>query len=411
MSERRLRTPAAIRRSIGREAERAGVVAYLVGGAVRDALRRRRVRDIDVAIEGDAVAFARGWARVSGGRFEGSSAFGTAAVELGRDAAALRVDFATSRAETYPAPAALPRVRPAPIAADLARRDFTINAMAVALNGPAKGELLDPFGGRADLARGIVRMLHAASARDDPTRAYRAVRFALRFGFRIAPETRRWVAAAIDSGAFENLSGDRLRREILLLFSEHSPSVAVRALAALRLERTISPRLGAGAAAIRRLKRVETLARRTGRPAAWPALIAWSFDLSDSERRAAALRLGLAGESLREFCDAERRASEAREAVRGNPLSALAAASRGWSADTLVAAASALAPAGAARLLRAWSLASRVRLKISGDDLKRSGVLPGPAIGRALEETWRARIDRRIPAARELSFALSELRK
>ena len=323
----------------------------------------------------------------------------------------MRVDFATSRAESYPSPAALPRVRPAPIAEDLARRDFTINAMAIALNGPAKGQLLDPFGGQADLARGIVRMLHAASARDDPTRAYRAVRFALRFGFRIAPETRRWVAEAIDSGAFENLSGDRLRREILLLFAEHAPSVAVRAISALRLERTISPRVGTGAASSRRLKRVEVLARRAGRPRGWPALLAWSLDLPDADRRAAALRLGLAGEPLREFCDAGKRAREAREAARGKRLSALAAVSRDWPIDTLLAVASALAPAAASRLLRARSLASRMRLRISGEDLRRSGVLPGPAIGRALEETWRARIDRRILPAQELPFALAEVRK
>ncbi len=411
MSEPRPRTPGEIRRSIAREADRAGVVAYLVGGAVRDALRRRRVRDIDVAVEGDAVALARAWARASGGRFAASSAFGTAAVELGPAAAPLRVDFATSRAESYPSPAALPRVRPAAIGDDLARRDFTINAMAIALNGPAKGALLDPFGGRADLARGIVRMLHPGSARDDPTRAYRAVRFALRFGFRIARETKRWIADAIDSGAFEQLSGDRLRREILLLFAEHPPSLAVPAIAALRLERTVSPRLGGGAAAIRRLKRVETLARRAGRPSGWPALMAWSLDLPDAERRGAALRLGLAGGALREFCAAGSRAREAREATRGKPLSAVAALSRDWPIDTVLAAASALDPPGAARLLRAWSLASRLRLKISGEDLRRSGVLPGPAIGRALEETWRARIDRRIRPAQELPFALEEVRR
>lgn len=411
MSESRPRAPGRIPESIGREADGAGVIAYLVGGAVRDSLRRRRVRDIDVAIEGDAVGFARAWARAAGGRFAASSAFGTAAVELGPGAAALRVDFASSRAESYPSPAALPRVRPAPIAEDLARRDFTINAMAVALNGPGKGRLLDPFGGRADLAHGIVRMLHSASARDDPTRAYRAVRFALRLGFRIAPETRRWIAEAIDSGAFEYLSGDRLRREILLLFAEHSPSIAVRAIVFLRLERTISPRLGAGAASRRRLQRVEALARRAGRARDWPALLAWSLDLPEADRRAAAARLGLAGEPLREFCDAGQRASQAREAARGKRLSALAAVSRDWPIDTVLASASALAPAAASRLLRARSLASRLRLRISGEDLRRSGVLPGPAIGRALEETWRARIDRRILPAQELPFALEEVRK
>src|SRR5450759_2347145 len=186
-----------IRESVGREATRAGVVAYLVGGAVRDQIRRRPVRDLDIAIEGDAIAFARDWARRSGGTFASSSEFGTAAVDFGpRAARVIRVDFSSTRAETYASPAALPRVRPAVIAEDLARRDFTINAMAIPLNGPASGVLLDPSGGRADLQRGIVRMLHARSPHDDPTRAFRAVRFAMRLGFRVEPKTRGWIAHA-----------------------------------------------------------------------------------------------------------------------------------------------------------------------------------------------------------------------
>jgi tRNA nucleotidyltransferase/poly(A) polymerase len=177
-------------RSVGARADHAGVIAYLAGGAVRDRLRRRRVRDLDIAIEGDAVAFARDWARAVGGVFARSSQFGTATVEFGPGAAFTRVDFAATREETYPRPAALPLIRPAAIAEDLARRDFTINAMAIPLNGPARGRLLDPFGGRSDLSRGIVRMLHARSPQDDPTRAFRAARFAARFGFRIETMSR-----------------------------------------------------------------------------------------------------------------------------------------------------------------------------------------------------------------------------
>ncbi|MGH9442901.1 MAG: hypothetical protein ACRD16_11570 [Thermoanaerobaculia bacterium] len=412
MSDGRPPTVPEIRKAIAAQADGAGVRAYLVGGAVRDAIRRRRVRDLDVAIEGDAMAFARGWARAFRGRLTASSEFGTAAVELGTGTAAVRVDFAATRAETYSSPAALPRVRPAGIGEDLARRDFTINAMAIPLNGPAAGKVLDPFGGRRDLSRGLIRMLHAGSPGDDPTRAFRAIRFARRFRFRIEPGTRRWIARAIAAGAFERLSGDRRRREVLRVLSEGEIRGAVRAMAALGLARTIASGLGARPTTLRRLGRLESLARR-GRPSGWAALLAWSLDIPVSGRREAARRLGLAGGAARDFETIGLRVREARAAEGSGKkkVSDLAAAVRGWPDDTVLAVASALEPAAAARLLRARALAARVRLKISGDDLTRSGIAPGPAIGRALDQTWRARIDRRIAAAQELPYALAEVRK
>ena len=418
MSDRRPRTPSEIRRSLAREADRAGVRVYLVGGAVRDSLRRRRVRDLDVAVEGDAAAFARDWARASGGRVVSSSEFGTAAVEPGAPGSVARVDFAGTRGESYRSPAALPSVRPSGLDEDLARRDFTVNAMAIPLNGPARGKLIDPFGGRADLSRRILRMLHAASPHDDPTRAFRAVRFAMRMGFRIDPETRRWISRAIESGAFDALSGDRLRREILRLFAEQPASGAVRAMEALGLPRTLSPGFVSRPATRRRLARLDTLARspRIARTAgkdgiAWAALYSWSLDLPEGDRAAAADRLGLAGERRREFLALALRARESRAAAQGKKISALAALCRGWTIETVLAAASALDPEASSRLLRARFLASSVRLRITGADLAKAGVGPGPAIGRALEQTWRARIDRRIVPGQELPYALAEARK
>ena len=332
------------------------------------------------------------------------------------DSAIERVDFASTRAEEYDFPAALPRVRPAGISEDLARRDFTINAMAIALNGPARGRTLDPFGGHTDLSRRIVRMLHPRSPTDDPTRAFRAVRFAMRLDFRIETRTRRWIAEAVASGAFDRLSGDRLGREIFLLFSEQKPADAVRALASLGLVAAIAPGLRSGTAVFNRLRRVDSLARRgrlvrTTTPLARAAVLSWSLDVSENDRNFLARRLGLAGDAARELEVLGDRVRDARAESRKVRSSGLAAMSRSWSPASLLAVASALEPRDGARLVSAWSRASSVRLSIGGEDLKRRGATPGPAIGRALEETWRARVDRRIASADELAYALAELRK
>src|SRR5262249_43072217 len=152
--------------------------------------------------------------------------FGTATLALPGGA---HLDVASARAETYAHPGALPRVRAGHLAADLARRDFTINAMALRL-APGEPRLEDPHRGPSDLARGLVRMLHPGSPHDDPTRAFRAVLYANRLGFRIAPATRRWIREAVDSGAFERISGDRRRRELVRILSEPRRAAAVSAM-------------------------------------------------------------------------------------------------------------------------------------------------------------------------------------
>src|SRR5512143_772250 len=160
------------------------VPAYLVGGAVRDLLLGIEGADLDIAIDGDAEALAQ----MPGFELEREGLFLTGRLQLGE----VKVDFARTRAERYAHPGALPEVRPAPIGEDLARRDFTINAMAFPLTGD--GELIDPHGGLADLRAGVLRVLHGRSFIDDPTRALRAARYAARFGFELEGGTARLLA-------------------------------------------------------------------------------------------------------------------------------------------------------------------------------------------------------------------------
>jgi tRNA nucleotidyltransferase (CCA-adding enzyme) len=162
------------------------VPAYLVGGVVRDLLLGREVDDLDVAIEGDAEALMV----LPGFSLERDALFLTGRLEQGD----VKIDVAQARAESYPAPGALPEVRPASIGEDLARRDFTVNAMAFPLSGDR--QLIDPHAGLNDLRAGLLRILYERSFVDDPTRALRAARYAARFGFELEPETDRLLRDA-----------------------------------------------------------------------------------------------------------------------------------------------------------------------------------------------------------------------
>jgi tRNA nucleotidyltransferase (CCA-adding enzyme) len=215
--------------------------AYLVGGAVRDLLRGSASVDLDVAVEGDAHAVARALAERLGGEATEHARFGTASVR----ARELHVDLARTRRETYARPGALPAVAPAPLADDLARRDFTINAMAIGLTGAGAGRLVDPHGGRADLRAGLVRVLHPRSFEDDPTRLLRALRYAARLGFALDPETERRARAAAASGAPRTVSGKRIADELLDLLAEPECAAAVERMRELGLDRALHPALAA----------------------------------------------------------------------------------------------------------------------------------------------------------------------
>src|SRR6266511_4457603 len=170
---------------------------YLVGGSVRDILLGEPNFDVDVVVEGDAITLANELAKKLGGRVRAHRIFGTAGVLYAEDG---RVDVVTARSESYHAPAVLPTVEPGTIDQDLHRRDFTINAMAVSLKGDALGELVDPFGGRADLEAGRIRVLHDRSFIDDPTRILRAIRYEDRYGFRMDEQTAQLARDCIETG-------------------------------------------------------------------------------------------------------------------------------------------------------------------------------------------------------------------
>ncbi len=294
-----------------------------------------------------------------------------------------RVDVAGSRRETYARPGALPAVSPAPLAADAARRDFTVNAMLLRLV-PRPARILDPHGGRRDLSARRIRMLHRQSPHDDPTRAYRAVRYASRLGFRIDAATRRWISEARDAGAFERISADRRRREIERLLSEPRADRAVALLSRLGLLATIHPALAGSNPGVRRsLARAE----RQGVRSWFAALLILASGMTETEAGELARRLNLPRARARTL----RRWPERLRSMPG-----------GTETSDERAAHAALA-GGRAPLFSG-------ELRIGGRDLLRAGIAPGPAIGRALAATRAARRERRIPAADELAFAVAQAR-
>lgn len=223
----------------GEVAEENGFNAYLVGGTVRDLLRGEKNLDIDIVIEGDGIAFAKALGEKLSARVKTHERFNTAQVIKDKT----RLDVATARTEYYESPAALPKVETSSIKKDLYRRDFTINTLAIKLNPRDFGLLIDFFGAQRDLREKTVRVLHNLSFIEDPTRAFRAIRFSERFGFRIGKHTENLITSAGKMNLFERLSGPRLYEELLLLFQETEPSKTLRRLSDLGLLNVIHPTL------------------------------------------------------------------------------------------------------------------------------------------------------------------------
>jgi tRNA nucleotidyltransferase (CCA-adding enzyme) len=361
------RLPQAIERLPGIEALRPiaeRVPTYLVGGVVRDLLLGTDGADLDVAIEGDAEALRD----VPGYEPERDELFLTGRLEVGDQG----IDIAQTRAEAYPGPGALPEVRPAPIGEDLARRDFTVNAMAYPLREDA--ELIDPHGGLEDLRAGRLRVLHDRSFIDDPTRALRAARYAARFGFDLDLDTARLLAEA----DLSTVSEDRIQNELRKIAAEDGPAAALQLIVDWGVMPTLDPAAPSRVAEVARLASV-------------PPWADWA-------NRELAVQLATVRPlpQIRELAAATpERASEAvRLAVPWDPSQLLVA--RALGAEWLD------------RYAEEWR---NVHLEITGDDLIAEGIPEGPAIGHGLEAAISGKLDGELYGRdEELRIALAAAR-
>jgi len=364
---------------------------HLVGGAVRDLLRAERPRELDVIVEGKIEPLLR----ALGGEVVLYDRFGTASVSLG-DA---RIDVARARRERYSHPGALPVVEPASVADDLLRRDFTVNAIAVSLTD---AEMRAAPHAEADIARGVLRVLHDESFIDDPTRLLRLARYRARLGFEVEAHTARLAAKAVSSRAVDTVSGARIGAELRLALGEADAVASLAALSELGVLDTLHPRLrfeepvarmtlallpedGRPDLALLASLVIPLVLRAGGDPHAEivALLDRWDFPAGDRDRVVAAAVA--VPRSLDELPAAER-PSALRAVARRVPVEGVALAGA----------------LGCEQPARRWLEEVRhVRLEITGEDLLGAGIPEGPEIGRRLEAVLRLRLDDELAVGRE----------
>jgi tRNA nucleotidyltransferase (CCA-adding enzyme) len=406
--------PAALARRVGalaRAGDRLGLGVLLVGGPVRDLVLGRDGLDVDLIVEprgGAADDPARRLAEAvlaPGDAIVAHARFGT--VTLRGPAGA--IDLATARAERYAAPGALPEVVPATLEEDLARRDFAVNAMAMPLNRAARrgrGALVDPLGGSEDLAARRLRVLHPGSFHDDPTRALRAARFAARLGFRLDGASRRALARALADGAFDAVSGERVRAELGKLFAEPDPGRALALLERWGVLAGLARGLRLAPEARRALGRLGRLA--PGPDALEAGLCVWLAPLAAAARRRTVERLALTGRPAARVDGYPGRARRVRRALGRAPgRGAADAALRPLARSELLALAAEGGALGRRVLLHLREDRER-SLPLDGSDLGALG-LAGPEVGRALAALRRAVLDGTL-ASREEALAWARRR-
>ncbi len=373
--------------SLRRRANNEGLPVYLVGGPVRDALLGTSVKDLDCVLLGDAPALAQDLATELGGTVTVHPRFGTATVAVEGD----RVDVVTARKEVYPFPGSLPEVAASSLEDDLARRDFTINAMALPLSGDSPA-VIDPHGGIHDLASRSVRTLHPGSFADDPTRMLRAVRYEQRLGFRIKDSTVSEMKEALAQGHVASVTGDRLRQELQKIFDEDQAAAMLLRAIELEVLAAVHPALsdsqalhrlaaqhGSGSQSLGAMDYLaglvesltpvdgDAVSRRLNLPAAWARVVRDTIALRE-------LAPALSGTSVRP--------SAVCRALDGLDPDAIAASARFTPEHRF--------SQRLRQYLEKWRLIAPI---LTGDDLLEMGVPPGAKIGQVLQELNSAKQD------------------
>lgn len=386
--------------ALGREM---GFSVYVVGGFVRDVLLRSPNSDMDLVVEGDGIAFAAAFARALGGRHKAHPKFKTAVVILPDGQ---RVDVATARLEYYEYPAALPTVELSSIKMDLYRRDFTVNALAVHLSPDRFGDLVDFFGAQRDIKERVLRVLHSLSFVEDPTRIVRAIRFSERFGFRIGGQTDRLIKNAVRHNFFHKLSGARVFHELKLILQEKTPLACLRRMQEYKLLAAIHPLLSLNPAREEVLLEVENvinwyrLLYIDPQPQVWLVyFLALCSGLSPEDFALVAKRLNF---SKRVAGDIERLRAQIRDTAQGlfnweyhkGPLSELYFLLEHMPLEgaLFIMARNPREPLQKYVSMHLTTLRSKT-VAVTGEDLRRLGIEPGPRYATILRQLLAAVID------------------
>jgi tRNA nucleotidyltransferase (CCA-adding enzyme) len=415
----------ALVRHISQKTDEMGLVPYFVGGLVRDLLLGQPIVDVDMVIEGDAIALANCLAAELGGRARTHKRFGTAKWLLSRrvwrqvadqvpdDGLPRSVDFVTARTEFYAHPTALPQVERSSITQDLHRRDFTINTLAIRLDPDHWGELLDFYGGEADLQNKIIRVLHSLSFVDDPTRILRAARLESRMGFHLDPRSEELIADGLL--LLKRVSGDRIRHELEQIFYEAEPERALCRLEELGVLPYVHPGLRCDdwlrkkyATLREHLDAERWMLDADGVPFLYLALLAYRLDGEELQGLIDRLKVRRGdAEDLRLLPDLKgalpqlgrvRHPSAVYRLLQLYPARILAVA---WVAVDRRRV--------RGRLLRYQTEWRLVETALTGDDLKAMGLRPGPVFGRLLGALRDARLDGKVSTREEEEALLEKL--
>ncbi|WP_308620139.1 CBS domain-containing protein [uncultured Desulfovibrio sp.] len=402
----------------GATGKRLGLPVYAVGGFVRDLLLDVPNQDIDLVVEGNGIALARALAEQLDGRVREHQKFLTSVVIFqDADGRENRIDVATARLEYYEYPAALPTVELSSIKMDLFRRDFSINSLAIRLDCDPFGQLVDFFGGRRDIKDRLIRVLHTLSFVEDPTRCLRAVRFEQRYQFRIGPGTEKLIRNILPLHLLDKLSSTRLFNEFRHICDEEDADACLNRLNELGILQALSPQLALSPvkrALLRRIKEVLAWYRllyfeETAQP--WLLyFLGLNHHLNYAETSGNYSRLGLPQSRKNEFMRQRETMRAARprlaawqaEAHAGTSrVSTLCELLRPLSLEFLLyLMASEEDPGLEKTLSRYITQWRREKADITGEDLCRLGLTPGPDFGRLLASALRAKLDGEAPNAK-----------
>lgn len=409
-------------------ADEIGVSLYLVGGFVRDLLLGIPNYDLDIVVEGEAIQVAKRLGHELGVKVRSHKQFGTAKLMLDvrldafpgappadmlggmgaqvsdnvqPNGVPLRIDFVTARREFYQQSSSLPVVEASSIMHDLYRRDFTINTMAICLERARRGKLIDFFGGRHDLDRRLVRVLHDRSFIEDPTRILRAVRLEQRLGFEIESQTLRLMTEAIDEDLLSKVSGERLRTELNLIFRESVAASSLDRLATLGVLPMICPGIKWDSDLRAKAEAIGDRLDGRDRPVAYLAFLAYT--MGETSARCLIERLKLPPDESQVVNDAIEVKSVVSDLRHpGMAASEIHALLKGHSLVALRVAAVIEEPGAVRDHLVAFL--DRLRFiapELDGTFIRKLGVKPGPVYRQLLDSLTRAKLDGLVKSREE----------
>jgi len=375
----------------GELAHTRGERIYLVGGVVRDLLWGQANLDLDLVVEGNAIELAQQLRKINQGKITTHPRFNTAKLQWDN----WSVDLATARCETYDKPGALPSVTPSSIDNDLSRRDFTINAMAIHLNPGFYGRLVDPYGGRNDLKHKIIRVLHEKSFTDDATRIWRALRYEQRLDFHLERKTLNLLQR--DISMLDTISSDRLRYEIECILQERYPEKVFRRAEELGVLAKLHSVLKGNGWLVEKFDQ----ARRLTSPqppeiGLYLALLAYPLTGEEIERLISRLRLSKSlAQALRDTIAVKNKMRSL--STPGLSPSVIYRLLDGYSSPAIVANSLATESPVASHNIRLFLNRLRyIETSLTGGDLIRMGIVPGPHIREILDRLHKARLDGKI---------------